>query len=301
MNPLRFSEILADIPDEFIVSAAEPQKKTVHWSTISAVAACIVLLISAAVYPRLRVKTPEMIAPSATTTETVGTTTTEQTHSSETQTTAATVLTKVTTIVSGSTTAPTTATETEVPIQTEISTVTQLPHTTQTTSHLPLLTTVSGSTTEIQTTITYETTAAPIPEPVPLWKGDVLIASGEWFELPKLACMFRYFPAEQYELLREEFGIPQEVDLSQCLLMTVQTGYADTAIVGCKYAQNGLILQIAYLETGAHAEQTMRFAIPIPEYLLIAPDNCTAEFIPMTDGTAYQALLTDSLYIENIE
>lgn len=301
MNPLRFSEILADIPDEFIASAAEPQRKPVHWYPISAAAACIVLLISAALYPKLHVETPEIIAPPAATTETTAAATTEPPHPSETQTTAATILPETTTVVSASTTASTTAAETEVPIQTAISTMTQPPHTTQTTSRLPLLTTVSASTTEIQTTITYDTTAAPIPEPVPLWRGDVMTASGEWFELPELACMFRYFPAEQYEILREEFSIPQEADLTQCLLMTVQTGYTDTAIVGCKYAQNGLILQIAYLETGAHAAQTMRFAIPIPEYLLIAPENCTAEFIPMTDETAYQALLTDSLYIESIE
>ena len=49
MNPITFSEILTDIPDSFIESAAEPHSKPIRWYRISAAAACIVLLISAAV------------------------------------------------------------------------------------------------------------------------------------------------------------------------------------------------------------------------------------------------------------
>jgi len=315
VNPTAFSELLTDISDEFIDSAAEPQRKPVHWYPISAVAACIVLLISAAVYPKLRTQMPEIIAPPVSSAEITVTTTTlpEQTDQSETQTAASLVQSEVTlvtvtvntTTMIAMVTAPTETNAITVvePLQTAESSGTKLPQTDKSTDTEPSKTTVSVSTTLSQTTITYDTTAVPVPEPIPLWKGDVLTASGEWFELPEFACWFRFFPSEQHELLREEFRIPQDFDLTrqQCLLMTVQTGYADTAIIGCRYAQNGLILQIAYLETGAHAEQTMRYAIPIPEYLVIAPENCTAEFIAMTDETKYQALLTDSLYIENIE
>lgn len=65
MNPTAFSELLADISDEYIVSAANPHSKPTHWYQISAVAACIVLLISAAIYPKLRSQTPEITEPPA--------------------------------------------------------------------------------------------------------------------------------------------------------------------------------------------------------------------------------------------
>lgn len=65
MNAIRFSEILTDIPEEFIESAAELHGKPIRWYRISAIAACIVLLISAAVYPRLRTQPPELTVPMA--------------------------------------------------------------------------------------------------------------------------------------------------------------------------------------------------------------------------------------------
>ena len=67
MNPITFSEILTDIPDSFIESAAEPHSKPICWYQISAAAACIVLLIAVAVYPKLRMQTPEITEPPAAT------------------------------------------------------------------------------------------------------------------------------------------------------------------------------------------------------------------------------------------
>ena len=63
MNPKSFLGMMSDISDEYIVSAANPHSKTIHWYQISAVAACIVLLIAAAVYPKLRSQTPEITEP----------------------------------------------------------------------------------------------------------------------------------------------------------------------------------------------------------------------------------------------
>ena len=157
--------------------------------------------------------------------------------------------------------------------------------------------------TEEMTTVTNNTTVTPEPNTIPLWKGDVLIASSTCAEPPELACWFRFFPHEQYEMMREEFSIPQNVDLSQqpCLLITVLTGYANTAIFGCQYTKDGLIMKIAYLETDTFVEQTMRYAIPIPDYLSLTPDNCVAEFITITNESEYQALLTDTLCMESVE
>ena len=69
MNPTAFSELLADISDEYIASAANPHSKSIHWYQVSAIAACIVLLIAAAVYPKLRMHTPEVTEPPAVVTE----------------------------------------------------------------------------------------------------------------------------------------------------------------------------------------------------------------------------------------
>ena len=63
MNAQVFSELLTDISDEYIVSAANPHSKPIRWYQISAIAACIVLLVSAAVYPKLRTRTPEITEP----------------------------------------------------------------------------------------------------------------------------------------------------------------------------------------------------------------------------------------------
>ena len=51
MNPTTFSELLTDISDEYIASAANPHSKPIHWYQVSAIAACIVLLIAAAIDP----------------------------------------------------------------------------------------------------------------------------------------------------------------------------------------------------------------------------------------------------------
>ena len=61
MNPTDFSELLADIADEYIVSAAHPHAKPARWHRISAIAACLTILIAAAVFLAARVKLPGRI------------------------------------------------------------------------------------------------------------------------------------------------------------------------------------------------------------------------------------------------
>ena len=76
------------------------------------------------------------------------------------------------------------------------------------------------------------------------------------------------------------------------------TGYKNTAVTGCRYTQNGLNLTVSYLKTNEISEYTVRYAIPIPENLTVEPENCTVEYVAMTDESEYQALLTDSLIFE---
>ncbi len=77
MNPSAFSELLTDISDEYIVSAANPHSKPIRWYQISAIAAGIVLLIAAAVYPKLRMQMPEVTEPPVMTAVTTAAVTTE--------------------------------------------------------------------------------------------------------------------------------------------------------------------------------------------------------------------------------
>lgn len=327
MNPKSFLGMISDISDEYIVSAANPHNKTIHWYQISAVAACVVLLIAAVIYPKLRTQTPETVPPAVvteTTTRTTSwqesiafTTTTPEPQTSTAQMTAlsASVTSRtaktsvmVTMHTTSQTSDVTASTGTTTPCQTAASEKTEPPQTDQ-----PANTTQKQTKTLIHTditTITTITTNAPQPEPliVPLWKGAVIgsIYEGE----PLFNCSFQLFSSIQpdpffglsnpYDLLREEFEIPQEYDLEQDSFMeiSVTTAYKETAITGCRYTQNGLTLTVAYLENDVFSNQTIRYAIPIPENLTILPENCNAEYIAVTDESEYQALLTDSLIFE---
>ena len=301
MNPITFSEILTDIPDSFIESAAEPHSKPIRWYQISAAAACIVLLIAAAVYPKLRIQTPEITEPPA------AIVTAETTAQNTAETTAVTVYT---TAVSMKTTHRTTA---ETVSQTVTETVTDAftdPVETQTDSVSELQ--PQTEPTMISTAITETVQQQPETMTVPLWKGSVSGSPSELIidEGPNFSCLFRRFPFEQpdpffeissqYDRLREEFSIPQDFDLTQepLLDITIITGYKDTAITGCHYTQNGLKLTVSYLKTNEISEYTVRYAIPLPENLTVEPENCTVEYVTVTDESEYQALLTDSLSFE---
>ena len=301
MNPITFSEILTDIPDSFIESAAEPHSKPIRWYQISAAAACIVLLIAAAVYPKLRMQTPEITEPPA------ATVTTETTVQNTAETTAVTMYT---TAVRQDATHQTTA---ETVSQTVTETVTDAftdPVETQTDSVSELQ--PQTEPTMISTAITETVQQQPETMTVPLWKGSVSGSPSDIIldEIPDFSCLFRRLPLEQpdpffeissqYELLREEFSIPQDFDLTKepLLDITIITGYKNTAVTGCRYTQNGLNLTVSYLKTNEISEYTVRYAIPLPENLTVEPENCTVEYVTVTDESEYQALLTDSLIFE---
>lgn len=123
MNPLTFAEIINDLPDDIIEAAAKPQSRSVRWYQLSAIAAGIVLLIAAAVYPKLRMQTPPVIEPPVyTETATVTTTTvTETVMQTNTQTSTALLTmtaTERTTVTKTETDAQTGTAQTAVPATT---------------------------------------------------------------------------------------------------------------------------------------------------------------------------------------
>ena len=303
MNPSAFSELLTDISDEYIVSAANPHVRSIQWYQVTAIAASIVLLIAAAVYPKLRIQVPEVTEPPVTAETTAAVTTASgQTIQSVTQTSAQSVTENVQTTAAVSatvcTTANTESADTKEP-ETDLQTVTEPEQT-----ELPAMTERTAESSRPETTVTTESHSVTIP----LWKGNVIGLISE--EEPLFNCSFQLFSSAQldpffgltdpYDLLREEFAIPQEFDpeKNSCMEISVTTAYKNTAVIGCRYTQNGLTLTVAYLENGGLSNQIIRYAIPLPDNLTIIPENCNAEYIALTDEAVYQALLTNSLSFE---
>lgn len=316
MNPTAFSELLTDISDEYIVSAAKPRSKPVHWYQISAAAAAIVLLIAAVVYPKLRIQTPEIAElseSSAASAEviTAATAPPDLSGYAETQTVTSPMQTtesSVTVPVPASTNVPVSAvvTEADTPIQTN--TITEA---------APIRTDAAVSTEPPKTELTATATVVPVDSPVttepqtaairvPLWKG-IPMHQDDYPEEPKpmISGKITVCPPvsddDQCEYYRKAYGIPKEYDLTQhqCLLIVLDTFmYQDAAVIGGTLTDNGLQLKIACLKKKNMENSTFHFALPIPDDLVMEPENCTAEYLILTDETKYQALLTDSLTIE---
>ena len=305
MNPEQFILMMNDLPDAVIDSANSPavRPKQRFWYMIPAVAACFIALIAAAVYPKLRTQMPEVTEPPVTAETTAAVTTASgQTMQIVTRTSAQSVTENVQTTAAVSatvfTTANTESAETK-DSETDVQTVTEPKQT-----ELPAVSELTVESSRPETTVTTE----PHTVTITLWKGNVIGLIYE--EEPVFNCSFQLFSSVQpdpffgltnpYDLLRKEFEIPQDYDLEQnpCMEISVTTAYKETAVTGCRFTQNGLTLTIAYLENGGFSNQIIRYAFPIPDNLTILPENCNAEYIALTDESAYQALLTNSLSFE---
>lgn len=306
MNPEQFIQMMNDLPDAVIDSANSPAVRTKRriWYIIPAVAACFIALIAAAVYPKLRMQMPEVTgSPEMTAETTVAVTTaSEQTMQITTQISAKSVTENAQTTAAVSATVYTTANTESAKAkdpETDMQTVTEPKQTEQ-----PAVTERTAESSGPEMTVTTE----PYQVTIPLWKGNVIGLIYE--EEPVFNCTFQLFSTVQpdpffgltnpYNLLREEFAIPQEFDpeKNSCMEISVTTAYKNTAVIGCRYTQNGLTLTVAYLENGGLSNQIIRYAIPIPDNLTILPENCNAEYIALTEEAVYQALLTDSLSFE---
>ena len=321
MNEWDLSRLLNQLPDDMLTSVYTSKHVTRKkiWYITSPIAACLILIISAAIYPKLRIRTPEITKPPESVAEVI-TTTTSVSESAEHSETQPAILPIQTTFAPVTVTANTTAyISTSIAIsETAVQTATELPETNAHTETEPLTTKQPISTKPQQTTqpttteITLPVTTASQSITVPLWKGSVSNSSSKLIidEEPNFSCLFRRLPFEQpdpffelsnqYERLREEYSIPQDFDLTQepLLDITIITRYKDTAITGCHYTQNGLKLTVSYLKTNEVSEYMVRYAIPLPDNLTVEPENCTVEYIAVTDESEYQALLTDSLIFE---
>ena len=321
MNANLFSELLTDISDEYIVSAANPHSKPIRWYRISAAAACIVLLISAAIYPKLRLQTPEITEPPESVAEIITTTTSvpklaehseTQTATTPIQTTFDSVTAAVNTTASGVNSA--TVTETKKPTPTESPETAAHTETEPDKVDQPISAEAPQTTAPVITDPTQPVTTEPQPVTYefPLWKGSVQHPESVPEEpTPMISVRFRIFPDDvddfltgtnsDNDYLLKAYGIPAEYDLTQhqCLLIDLDAYmYQDATVIDGEYMNNGLHLKIACLPDTHHDNSVIHFALPIPDDLILEPENCTADYLILTDETEYQALVTDSLTIE---
>ncbi len=311
MNPEQFILMMNDLPDAVIDSANSPvvkQKKKI-WYMIPAVAACFIALISAALYPKLRIQTPDITALSVPTAEsTVTTTVPDTTDRPETQTVTASVYSTVSSAtVTVKTTAKTSeysAAVTETLSQTDDLAVTaEIPAIEPTTTEniIPETQTVTETTVlteqHIETT-THSVIPVIIEDPtieIPLWKG--MVEYPESVSEPHLYSRFSLSTGDMDAWMRTLYGIPQDFDLTQnqCLLIEIDTAYSDAVIIGCRQTPNGLTLIVAYLDDGITLNKTIHYAMPIPDNMTLEPDNCNADYLELTDESMLHEMETDKL------
>lgn len=304
MNPKSFLGMMSDISDEYIVSAANPHSKPIRWYQVSAIAACIVLLMAAAIYPKLRIQTPEIAVPPESVAEVITTTTSvpesaehseTQTATSPIQTTFNSVTATVNTTASGVNSA--TVTETAASVQTDVPTATNPAQTDAAVVTDPPKTDAPIT----QTAVTIETTDSPdIPViiEIPLWKG--IVEYPERVSESHLYSRFSLSTGDMDAWMRTLYGIPQDYDLTQnrCLLIDIDTFYSNAVIIDCQPTPNGLTLIVAYLEDGTKLNKTIHYAMPIPDNMTLEPDNCNANYLEMTDEELIQEMEKEKLELK---
>ena len=279
-------ELMNTLPDDMIVTAvhAEYRRRPKLIRFLPAIAACLVIGIFAAVYPKLRIQTPEITEPPAAivTAETT-ITTTELSNRSETQTSTAPIRQTVSCVtVTENTTASVIipAAETDVPAATEA------PETDAHTETVPpVITTELTDTTNLAADTESEATHTVIQvrTAVNIWQGESSrpeLASDPMSE-PQIRCRFRLSETDMDMIdgIRSQYGIPEEFDLTQtqCLLIQLETEYADTAVTGGTLTTDGLRLYVA-CRNQKEPLTDMYFAVPLPDGITVNPENCRAEY-----------------------
>ena len=309
MNPTIFSELLTDIADEYIVSAARPHRKPARWYSLSAIAACIVLLISAAIYPKLRVQKPPIVMPPAVTNETTTETTvlsavppsTDQ-PAAQTGITQTKAKTTAHTAISATVTVYTTAVTAQESEKTEIPEITEVP---QITEHLTTNAPVSGTTNQ---SVTAATTAAvtrietKIPVDVPVEEtytemittaettvvtqqlmflrrnvpvlNEPVIESTETISY-ETNCRFRQCDDAEMSDLKDK--IVDDIDEYDVWEVTFE-GNAANAVLTQVFYHNGQCTFSLNCQSAESAHILRHFYVPVLKKLHLRPENCHADF-----------------------
>ncbi|MBR3419343.1 MAG: hypothetical protein IKG82_11685 [Oscillospiraceae bacterium] len=321
MNAVTFSQILTDLPDEIVERAAKPSYgKPVLRYSLPAAAAGIVLLIAAAVYPKLRTELPAVTEPPVQTAVTTAAVTSEaaqavttgtytavtKAQAAGTQTdaaqTAAATVTVYTTALTEQNTATARQTETAAPAAvTETAPPQTVPHTapaTPTTEScdVPASEGTDSSPGIIDESVrpAAETTVqtASLRETVPFWQNIRSVPTSSYMET-YLNASFRLCPQDANDRLRFLYGIPDDYDLTQhrCLLVNIDSGYTSAAVLGGEMTPDGFVLKVAFLDQYPN-QAGVAGAIPLPDAFTLDPEQCRLESVIVKDETEFREMIT---------
>lgn len=328
MNAVTFSQILTDLPDEIVERAAKPSYgKPVLRYSLPAAAAGIVLLIAAAVWPKLRTELPGVTEPPAITAVTTAAVTEEaaqtvatgtytavmnvQTSAANTQATGtqtdaaqtvAATVTVYTTAVTEQRAATARQAETAAPAAvTETAPPQTVPHTapaTPTTEScdVPASEGTDSSPGIIDESVrpAAETTVqtASLRETVPFWQNIRSVPTSAYMET-YLNASFRLCPQDANDRLRFLYGIPDDYDLTQhrCLLVNIDSGYTSAAVLGGEMTPDGFVLKVAFLDQYPN-QAGVAGAIPLPDAFTLDPEQCRLESVIVKDETEFREMIT---------
>ena len=320
MNPARFTELISDLPDDLIESAAEPRGRFFRWQHISALAACAVLAVAAAVYPRLKSDPPprtdlaQTTLSQAETTETSAETTTAFTETVPTTAHSAVMTTETHTTVpdrtdtatASQTTETASAAATSVTQKTEQSTATDTTVSTQKTASTTS-TSTTASTNQAETSdFQDQTTVEPhlyTSEDVTgtgisiLRAEEIPVTVLQWNAAPPAAGAGDQIFCELYQNRKLPAAVLNEnqallaSDLYRSynfVLITLET-YAVDAVYSDGYLTVDGILHFEVgvsPDTNTLGRQTIRFAVMVPKTLFLPFSQYTAEAIAVSAANA---------------
>ena len=311
MNAERFMELLNTLPDEMLVSAAQAAPKRNRKPIIyliSAAAACLVVGLTAAIYPKLRTQTPEIV-PSGISSET-----TAQTESTTTSASSAAQTTTTSTVLTATAAQPQTVSTAESSVSSMTSaqsesaaeTVSEQTATTEQTIQTTLttasatatqsrLSTTTTAATTVRTTISTisdatTTTADEHKVEVPEQKESIPTQSEAfWCEKTKLNVSLSPGPTDIYteqctfllDNMIPESIVPVERTYDD-LYVTVFTCNKDISITGGVLdteAENLVLTADCLLTTdGDFTLRGYKFLIQLPHSILNSNPSCQMQF-----------------------
>ena len=303
MNPKSFLGMMSDISDEYIVSAANPHSKPIRWYQISAVAACIILLISAAIYPKLRMQTPEITEPPA------ATVTAETTAQTSAETTAMTVYATYTTAVRQDATHQTTAetvsqivtvtvTAAEPVIQNETKPGTESALQTDTKPNTEITDSPVTAQPIATTTLPDEATneqSEPITEQsmlIPVLRAEPVLTEANQ-EAQKVTCKFHEATEEDLRTWGDE-AIRFDRSAYKLICATISGYCQDAVIVRGTIMSDDCQLLIAYLnEHNVSDPIEVRYLMAFPIEMEIQVDNLHTNISQVLGERSFQALVEE--------
>lgn len=321
MTQAEITALLNTLPDEWIESAAAPRKRNriSLLRTVPAVAACLIVLVAAAVYPRMKGHTPPRVP--ETTAVTAETGTTAQTETEKKSGTAVSSGT-ASAAESGETADPQTgltaaATDSAASSATAASCSTSRQQSTVTTAKTESVSgsrtteTSAESTAESVTTMVYETLSDPdiTEEGTAPWScstalirlyrqgGDIEESAAE---MNTVYARFEMYTAETPDPVLTAAGL-SDFDFTQydCLVLHLQTNCEEIALTGIRTERDLTVLTVSCLDAAAIKEKYgVLYALAVPKSLNILPEGCRAEFAHLTDREVFRSRVTNSLILE---